>query len=57
MRGGSWHSYFSNPTVASDLILLLLEDRPPGAEHGRPLEVIQPGFWGLGEGYPGTEPR
>ncbi len=39
------------------IVALGLEDRTPGAEHGRPLEEIQPGFWGLGEGYPGTEPR
>ena len=54
---GLGHSYFSNPAVASDLILLLLEDRPPGVEHGRPLEALQPGFWGLNQGYPGVDRR
>ncbi len=55
--GGLGHSYFSNPAVASDLLLLLLEDRPPGKEHGRPLEALQPGFWGLDKGYPATDAR
>ncbi|UCD73782.1 MAG: alpha/beta hydrolase [Phycisphaerales bacterium] len=46
------HSYFDDPAVFSDLILLLLDDRPPGASHGRPLEVVVPGFWVLRDGYP-----
>ena len=47
------HSYFySNPAVSSDLILLLRDDRPPGAAHGRPLERKSDVFWELRDGYP-----
>ncbi len=47
------HSYFIyNPAVISDLILLLRDDRPPGAEHGRPLEQPYPNVWVLRDGYP-----
>ncbi len=53
--GGLGHSYFANPAVASDLLLLLLEDRPPGAEYGRPLDPVRQGFWGLNKGYPATD--
>ncbi len=55
--GGLGHSYFSNPSVASDLILLLLDNRPPGAEYGRPLVALQPGFWAIDEGYPVQDGR
>ncbi|MHC5002457.1 MAG: hypothetical protein ACYTJ0_04975, partial [Planctomycetota bacterium] len=51
------HSYFESPEVLSDLILLLLEDRPAGREHGRPLELVQPGFWTLPQGYPWLDER
>lgn len=52
LKWGSYnHSYFESPEVLSDLILLLREDLPAG-ESGRPLHVIQPGFWILEEGYP-----
>jgi esterase/lipase superfamily enzyme len=46
------HGYFvSNPLVLSDLVLLLRDDRYPGAEHGRPL-LDRPGaFWELNNGY------
>ncbi len=48
------HSYFhSNPSVSSDLILLLRDERAAGKEHGRPLRpILEPGFWELCQGYP-----
>ena len=47
------HGYFiSNPAVLSDLILVLRDSRPPGAEHGRPLVPLGGGFWELSDGYP-----
>lgn len=47
------HSYFrTNPSCSSDVVLLLRYGRAPGAEHGRPLEPVGPGFWLLKEGYP-----
>jgi esterase/lipase superfamily enzyme len=50
---GTGHSYFrSDPAVSSDLILLLRYGREPGAENGRPLEPIAPGYWAIDDGYP-----
>lgn len=47
------HGYFiSNPAVLSDLILILRDDRDPGAENGRPLHLSEGGFWELGDDYP-----
>lgn len=47
------HDYFhSNPAVSSDLILLLRDNRPPGKEHGRPLENMFEDFWEIHDGYP-----
>ena len=37
-----------------DLILMLLEDRDAGPDHGRPLERAGPGLWILRDGYPET---
>ncbi len=49
------HSYFhDNPAVSSDLILLLRDNLPPGAEHGRPLLKRQNSFWEVHDGYPQT---
>ncbi len=49
---GHGHSYFyDDPRVASDVILLLGGDRPPGAEHGRPLTKKAEGWWELDEDY------
>ncbi len=46
------HSYFlDSPAVSSDLILLLRDERPPGAEHGRPLEERMPNFYALRDSY------
>ena len=47
------HGYFrNNAAVASDLILLLRDNRLPGREHGRPLKPIEPNFWEIEDGYP-----
>jgi esterase/lipase superfamily enzyme len=52
-EGGTGHGYFhSNPAASSDLILLMRYDREPGAENGRPLESIAPGFWMINPEYP-----
>lgn len=48
---GLGHSYFATPAVLSDLILLLRDGRPAGADHGRPLEPVVPGLWVLPDGY------
>lgn len=46
------HSYFTDsPAVASDLILLLRDNRPPGADHGRPLKERITNFWELRDDY------
>ena len=47
------HSYFyQSPAVSSDLILVLRENRAPGAEFGRPLTNEGENFWRLDNGYP-----
>ena len=47
------HSYFySHPAVLSDLILVLRDNRPPGKEHGRPLEKLDVASWRIGDDYP-----
>ncbi|RME93685.1 MAG: alpha/beta hydrolase, partial [Verrucomicrobia bacterium] len=49
------HSYFyEHPAVVSDLILVLRDGRPAGAEHGRPLQPVSKNFWRLSADYPGT---
>ena len=49
------HSYFfAHPAVNSDLILLLRDQRPAGAAHGRPLERDPTGFWIINDSYPYT---
>jgi esterase/lipase superfamily enzyme len=46
------HSYFTDsPAVASDLILLLRDNCPPGADHGRPLNERITNFWELRDDY------
>jgi len=51
--GGTGHGYFhSNPAASSDLILLLRYGLAPGAENGRPLESVAPGFWLIKPEYP-----
>ena len=47
------HSYFyQDPAVSSDLILVLRDNRDPGAENGRPLLSEDAGFWQVYEDYP-----
>jgi esterase/lipase superfamily enzyme len=47
------HGYFhSNPAASSDLILLVRYGFAPGAENGRPLEAVAPGFWLIKPEYP-----
>lgn len=46
------HSYFfRSPAVASDLMLVLREHRPAGAQFGRPLGRDE-GFWIIDDAYP-----
>jgi esterase/lipase superfamily enzyme len=52
------HGYFiSNPAVLSDLILVLRDNRAPGAQNGRPLLRGEGGFWELYDGYPNSGPH
>ncbi len=47
------HSYFhTSPAVSSDVILLLRDNRGPGAENGRPLIKRQNSFWEIDDSYP-----
>lgn len=47
------HDYFhSNPAVSSDLILMLRDNKDPGAENGRPLTRQLANFWEIVDGYP-----
>lgn len=47
------HDYFhSNPSVSSDLILMLRDGREPGAKNGRPLVEMFENFWEIRDGYP-----
>lgn len=51
--GGTGHGYFhSDPAASSDLILLMRYGLAPGAENGRPLESVAPGFWMIQPEYP-----
>lgn len=51
------HDYvFNHPAALSDLILVLRDRRPPGAEHGRPLRQPAEGLWELPEDYLATAP-
>jgi esterase/lipase superfamily enzyme len=46
------HDYaFAHPAVVSDLILLLRDNKPPGAEHGRPLKTEGQGVWEITNDY------
>ena len=50
------HSYFRNaPTVSSDVVLMLRDDRDPGTPE-RPLEHIDLNFWRIPQGYPAVKP-
>ncbi len=49
---GIGHAYFhSNPAVSSDLILILRDNKQPGAENGRPLRHPDDGFWEIRDDY------
>lgn len=49
--GGSFgHSYYESPEVFSDLVMLI-QGRKAGAEHGRPLEPVGPHLWIIRDGY------
>lgn len=51
------HNYFySNPAVSSDLILLLRDRRPAGAQYGRPLTPLSANLWAVEDGYPLKQP-
>lgn len=55
---GSHFYFYGHPAVSSDLILLLRDNRGPGAENGRPLEREAGGLWRIGPDYPApTEGR
>lgn len=46
------HAYFhTNPAVSSDLILVLRDNRGPGAENGRPMTHRDDGFWEIRDDY------
>lgn len=47
------HDYFfSSPAVSSDLVLILRDNRAPGAENGRPLIKRQNNYWEINDDYP-----
>ena len=48
--------YYSHPAVSSDLLLVLKEGREAGAEHGRPLQKSEDGFWTIDNTYPKFKP-
>jgi esterase/lipase superfamily enzyme len=51
--GSFGHNYFySNPSVSSDVILVLRYGKAPGAENGRPLGIENNGFWVIDDRYP-----
>ncbi len=51
------HSYFyGSPAVSSDVILVLRDNRAPGAEHGRPLLRRYDNFWEMRDDYLGAAP-
>jgi len=47
------HDYYrTSPAVSSDLILLLRDNRAPGAANGRPLTEVAPNYWSIDDKYP-----
>lgn len=51
------HSYFhTDPRVSADLLMVLRKGAPPGAEHGRPLTPLAPGYWILPADYKAGNP-
>lgn len=52
-KGAHGHTYWvDNPSVFSDVILILRDDRSAGKEHGRPLIRADSGMWEVHDGYP-----
>jgi esterase/lipase superfamily enzyme len=49
---GSHFYFYDNPAVSSDLILLLRDQRGPGADKGRPLVREADGLWRIDADYP-----
>jgi esterase/lipase superfamily enzyme len=49
---GSHFYFFGHPAVSSDLILLMRDNRGPGAENGRPLARHEDGLWRVDRDYP-----
>ena len=57
-KGAHGHTYWiDNPAVLSDVILILRDDLPPGAENGRPLIRAETGLWEIYDGYPFAGPH
>ena len=52
---GSHFYFYSDPAVSSDLILLMRDNRGPGAAEGRPLAREAGGLWRIDRGYPWAE--
>jgi esterase/lipase superfamily enzyme len=52
-KGAHGHTYWiDNPSVLSDIILILRDDASPGRENGRPMIRSKVGFWEIHDGYP-----
>jgi esterase/lipase superfamily enzyme len=52
-KGAHGHTYWiDNPSVFSDVILILRDDRDPGRANGRPLIRADSGMWIIRDGYP-----
>ncbi|MGH7131349.1 MAG: alpha/beta hydrolase [Phycisphaerales bacterium] len=52
LTGYSSHSYFTqHPSAVSDLFLVMVAERPPGAAYGRPLAIPFPGAWEMDDSY------
>jgi len=56
LTGGYGHSYYrTDPTVSSDIVLMLRDDLNAGTPE-RPLKPTGPGFWSIPPGYPAAQP-
>jgi esterase/lipase superfamily enzyme len=57
-RGAHGHTYWiDNPSVLSDVILILRDDRSAGPEYGRPMVRTEVGMWEIHDGYPFAGPH
>src|ERR1035437_107379 len=52
---GSHFYFYGHPAVSSDLILLMRDNRGPGAENGRPLASEADGLWRIDQNYPAPD--